>query len=429
MSTSRMPGEPQSPARTIGSSLALSLIIVGVVVLILAAGAYSIFRDNDSDDAAAIPSPSGTSELVAIGGTSTPTANASPTAGFETPTVDDLPTATIPSPTPSPSLTPAEQDEDDPTPTAEEELPSATEEVVEPSATEVEEPEPEPTSLPLEGEFGFLPPAQLPSGGVSSTLELEFQLGMSLESLPSTGTVYLLSWPTYSFADVELARDRLALQGEVVEEGVGVYRVESDRGSLFVSPTEIIFRAAGFTEGTELPDDAEAIEIAREWVDLSSFIGDDMDSGAVVGRDEESQRIVVKFRPLAPQPNLAPNPAATVNLGPGGTVLEVRIAWPSALTPSEYGFSNPLDIWQAVQAGQGFLEADITSVFATGQLTGAATIVDYTTAHTLAGSPAASQYLVPLIRFEGFARIDQTGDQIPITVSIPVVYFQEGTAG
>jgi hypothetical protein len=62
-------------------------------------------------------------------------------------------------------------------------------------------------------------------------------------------------------------------------------------------------------------------------------------------------------------------------------------------------------------------------------LTGTATIVDYFTAYTLAGSPTSSQYLVPVIRFEGSARIDQTGDEIPISVSIPVVYFEEGTAG
>ncbi|MEZ4572231.1 MAG: hypothetical protein R2849_18315 [Thermomicrobiales bacterium] len=209
----------------------------------------------------------------------------------------------------------------------------------------------------------------------------------------------------------------------------GVYRVESDRGTLFVSPTEIIFRAAGFGEGGSLPGDEEAIGIAREWIDLSAFISSDMNGGAIVGRDEDLERVVVKFRPVSPLPNLAPNPSATVTIGPGGVVLEVRIAWPASLEASDYGYSDALDVWREVQAGQGFLEADISSVLATGQLTGTATISDYSTAYTMAGNPSVGQYLVPVITFEGTARIDQTGDEIPVYVSIPVVYHEEGTAG
>ena len=264
---------------------------------------------------------------------------------------------------------------------------------------------------------------------MSTVLELNYQLGMSLEALPTIGTVYRIGWPTYTFEDVELARDRLALQADVVEEGVGVFRVTSDRGTLFVSPTEIVFTAAGFADGSGLPDDATAIATAGEWIELSGFITSAMNSGEVVGRDEELERIVVKFRPVAPLPNLAPNPSATVNIGPGGTVLEVRIAWPASLEASDYGYSDPLDVWIEIQNGNGFLEADITTVFATGLLTGTATITDYSTAYTLAGNPTVEQFLVPVISFLGTARIDQTGDEIPVTVSIPVVYFEEGTAG
>jgi hypothetical protein len=274
-----------------------------------------------------------------------------------------------------------------------------------------------------------LPPAQLPSGGASSTLELTYQLALSLEELPASGTVYLISWPAYSLEDVELARDRLGLEGDVIEEGVGVYRVEGESGMLFVSPTETIFRAADSSAGGELPGESAALQIASEWASLSGFVGADADGGEVVGRDEEVARVVVKIRPTSPQPNLAPNPAATVTLGPGGEVLEARIAWPAELAASEYGYGDPVAVWQEVQAGQGFLEADLSSVFATGQLTGNATITGYSTAYTLAGSAAEEQFLVPVLVFEGTARIDQTGDEIPVFVSIPVVYHEAGTAG
>lgn len=427
MSTTRFPGDAPGRARTAGSSLALSMVVVIVVLLIIAAGIFLIFRDDpDDSQAAVIPSPSGTSELVQLGATPTPDG----ASVQETEAVDGA-TATEQTPTPSPTATAPNTatSTEEPTATEEEiEEPTSTPEPEEPEPTPTE-PEPEPTTEPLEGDFGFLPPAQLPSGGAASRLTLSYQLGMSLEALPTSGTVYELIWPSYTFDDVVLARDQLGLGGDVIEEGVGVYRVEGDVGSLYVSPAEIVYYSAGGAAAGELPGDGEAIDNAWEWVSLSGFIPGEMDGGEVVARDEDSGRVVVKFRPVAPQPNLAPNPAATVTIGPGGTVLEVRIAWPSSMTPSEYGYTDPLAIWEAIQAGQGFLEADLSSIFATGPLSGTATIYDYWTAYTLAGSPGGGQYLVPVIRFEGTARIDQTGDEITIFVSIPVVWAQQGTVG
>ncbi len=425
-------------SRPYGSSAIISIGIVGVVMAILVLGSLFILNglgsdDDGDDDQAAIPSPAGTSELVQIVSTATEDGATPTEAGPATASPTNSQGA---APTTAPETsTEAEPVATDPEPTLAE--PTATEPVEAPTATD--EPAPEPTEppppeatateLPLEGAFGFLPPAQLPSGGVASTLTLEYQLGLSLESLPTVGNVNRIIWPIYTLADVEFARDRLALQAAVVEEGVGVYRVDSDRGALFVSPTEIIFRAAGFVDESGMPADAEALASAREWVDLSGFITGSMDAGEIVGRDDTLERIVVKFRPVEPQPNLAPNPSATVTVGPGSTVIEVRIAWPADLESSQYGYSDALDVWREIQNGQGYLEADITSVFATGQLTGVATITDYSTAYTLAGNPTTEQYLVPLVSFHGTARIDQTGDEIPITVSIPVVYFEEGTAG
>src|SRR5690606_23632344 len=72
-STTRSPGDAPGRARTAGSSLALSMVVVIVVLLIIAAGTFSIFRDDpDDSQAAVIPSPSGTSELVQLGATPTP---------------------------------------------------------------------------------------------------------------------------------------------------------------------------------------------------------------------------------------------------------------------------------------------------------------------------------------------------------------------
>jgi hypothetical protein len=402
----------------------LSVAVIAFVLAIVGIGVVLILRDDENPGVAAIPSPSGTSELVNL--TDTPT--------------DVVATREEASPTsPRPTPTTSERDQPSPTSNDDEATPMEAEETEERTETPTEEGEVVPTATegpgatdtpaPLEGEFGFLPPAQLPSGGVSSRLALTFQLAMSLEELPSSGTVFLISWPVYSIEEAEFARDRLGLNGDVIEEGVGVFRVDGADGSLFISPTEIVFRSSGGSGPGDLPDDATAVQVASEWASLSGFVGGDADGGAVVGRDDDSGRVVVKIRPVSPQPNLAPNPSATVTIGPGGEVIEARIAWPASLAGSEYGYSNPVAVWQAVQAGQGFLEADISSVFATGDLTGNATITSYSTAYTLAGSLAGDMFLVPVIVFEGTARIDQTGDEIPVYVSIPVVYHEAGTAG
>jgi hypothetical protein len=274
----------------------LSTVVIGLVLLIVGIGVALILRydDEDDPDSAVIPSPSGTSELVRATATATqPVAiDTSPTASDATPspTVEETPTATA-----NAGLTTS--------PTEAEIEPTATNTAdIEPEPTPSEPPQPSATPEPLEGDFGFLPPAQLPSGGASSTLELTYQLALSLEELPASGTVYLISWPAYSLEDVELARDRLGLEGDVIEEGVGVYRVEGESGMLFVSPTETIFRAADSSAGGELPGESAALQIASEWASLSGFVGADADGGEVVGRDEEVARVVVKIRPTSPQP-------------------------------------------------------------------------------------------------------------------------------
>jgi hypothetical protein len=402
--------------------VAIALAVLGVSIFLAAFFlVLDRIRDEDNDPNVAIVATS--TATVALPDPAQATGNATPQGTSPAPASSTMPpnptSELVPSsPSPAPTATVAESE---PTVTPVPEEPTATPEIPIDEPTQGEE--------PFAGDFGDLPPAILPSGGVSQSLTLNYELGMSLTALPASSWVYLLEWPLYSLDEVAAIAQQLGLFADVVEQGVGVYRVSADSGTLFVSPAEIVFAGAGFDTSGELLDDASALEVAAAWLATSSFAGANADGGSVVSRDDELGRIVVVFRPVEPAPNLAPTPSATLTIGPGGAVLEARIHWPSNLIASEYGLRAPNELWQLMIGGYGVLDADISGLSATGPLTGTANITDYTIAYTLAGSPANQQYLVPLLVFLGSATIDQTGEVIPVEIAVPSVYHQAGPLG
>ncbi len=75
--------------------------------------------------------------------------------------------------------------------------------------------EPEPTEeAPFVGEFGTLPPVQIVSGGLSRSLDLEYEMAASLSASPSSALVYLLDWPAWTEDDVATIAANLGLDGE-----------------------------------------------------------------------------------------------------------------------------------------------------------------------------------------------------------------------
>lgn len=434
---------PQPPRSHGSTQRVISVAVIAFVATVLVVGIILIVgaQDNNNDTPAAgvttgTEEPTPTLSIPTEEPTETPSMPATtPTPPASTPTPESDDAISTPTATPTDQavtatpVQPTATDPPPPTATPTSVPPTATPEQAPPEPTSELEPVPTETTEPPIGAFGELPPAQLPSGGAASTLNLSYQLGMSLESLPAIASAYRIEWPVYSLEEVQATAERLGLIGQVVEEGVGIYRIESDRGTLYVSPSEIVFRSAGFGTGSGLPDDSTAISTAREWLQVSQFVGSNLGSGTVVGRDPDQQRVVVRFRPSQPSPNLAPTPSATVNIGSGNTVLEAQIHWPASMTPSEYGLRAPINLWQSVQNGLGYLTADLSNVSASGQLSGTATITDFSIAYTAAGSPLDQQYLVPLVMFNGTARIEQTGEEVPISVAVPAVYHEASQFG
>jgi hypothetical protein len=236
--------------------VAIALAVLGVSVFL---GGFVLILDRIRDD------DNGGPAALVVTATAAPTSEAAnPGAGEATetgapgitPTTSPRPTSEVVAPSPSPTTAPTVVAAS-PTP-ASEEIPI--EESAPPTDAPTEAPE------PPAGEFGDLPAALLPSGGVSGTLSLTYELGMSLTDLPASSWVYALEWPIYTLDEVATSAQTLGLFGDVVEQGVGVYRVDADSGSLFVSPSEIVFAAAGFDTTGELPDDATAISAAAGWL-------------------------------------------------------------------------------------------------------------------------------------------------------------------
>lgn len=421
-------------ARPYGSSsVAVTIAVVVLVGALLAAAAFVVFRGGDDNDQAA--EVVGTSTVTAAAESLLPTAT-SP-ASTASPTATESPTASAPPPATTTPVPPTETEEAvEPTATSEatevETEPPATEapDVQEPTTaptSEVEAPA-EPTEEPASGEFGQLPAPQLPSGGASTTLSLDYQLGLSLENLPAAGTVYQIGWPVLTIDQAQAMADQLGIQGEVAQLGNGTFEVSGEAGYLYISPLETVYQSSATGEGAA-PTESEALSVALQWLLSTGLVGDNNDGGVVIATDDATGNIVTRFQPAEPSPILSPIPGATVTVGAGGTVVEAQIHWQNTFSASDYGFSAPINLWEAVASGQGYLEADLSGVDASSGLTGTATMTSYSIAYTIAGGPSIGHYLTPVIVFEGTARIDQTGAEVPVSVSVSAVYDQAGSSG
>ncbi len=422
---------PQFRDQSYGSSsTAVTVAVIVLVGALLVAAGFVLLRGRGGDggDEAASAQPTATSTSPSLISTATVTASEEPpTATSTAPATNtpESPTATTP-PTEEEVAT---EDETEPEVTETEAEPTATTEsqdTPEPTS-EIEEPG-TPTEAPATGDFGQLPPAQLPSGGSSSVLSLDYQLAMSLEDIPASGTVFQIGWPVLSADEAQAFADSAGIDAEVVEEGPGIFRAEGSTGSLYITPNQTVFQSYVTPEGS-MPGESEALSIALNWLQSSGLVGSNNDGGIVTIVDESAGHVVTFFQPANPAPILSPIPGASVTVGLGGEVVEAQIRWQDSYETSDYGFSSALSLWSLVESGQGYLEADLSGLDTSGGLTGTATITGYSTAFTIAGNPSIGYYLTPVVVFEGTARIDQTGEEIPVSVSVSAVYDQIGSSG
>jgi hypothetical protein len=424
-----VPNRRDSTTREADRSQRSLFIGVGFFVAALVVIALILFsgRDDNGGDqpgfavGEATNPPTATTEAAAPVTTSTNTATTTSVPNTATSTgVPPTATTGVDNPTATVSV----DDEAEPTPTGDElvEVPDATET---PASDDIEPTDEEP---PFIGDFGTLPPAQIVSGGLSRTLDLDFEMAASLSSSPSSAPVYLLEWPAWTADDVAMIAANLDLEGEV-EGGPGNYQVFGATSEIFFNGATVQYVYTGSLPDLPLGEDASVIESARSWIYANGFISDDLDGGVVIGRDDDAGRAVVLFKPAQVSPVLSFVPSATVTLGPGGSVVEANIRWPANYVGSDYGLWSGDALWNKVLAGQGSIEADLSSVSGSGALSGTMTVYDISIAYSYAGSPGSDEYLVPLVVFSGEATLNESGEIVPVSIYVSAIAGQATPQG
>jgi hypothetical protein len=391
------------------AGIGLFLFTLVLVAALLLSGAGN---DNDDDPGVIAGQP-----------TSTPTLEASPTSEANQ-VIAPTATTEVTAPTP-PSITPTTAAVIDPT---------ATEEVEAPTEEPVEEPTEEPTEPPTEdtepavGEFGELPPAEIPSGGLGRPTDLEYQLDLSLAIVPTEAPVYQLGWPDRTVEDVAVLAESLGIVGEVSEEGAGIYRVSGEGGSLYVTPGIVQYVGGATAEGT-LEDDDVLLANARAWLLDNGLVQADIGDGFITSRDDASGVATAVFSTVDPAPILAAYPSARVTIGPGGAVMEAYVRWPSGYSVASYPLREANAVWSEVQAGYGYYEADLSGYSGEGVLSGTLTVTNISLAYSTAGNPAGNSYLVPVMVFSGEIRPADQDVLIPISIYVAAVQGESAPRG
>jgi hypothetical protein len=396
-------------SRGAGAPRAL-LLGIGLFVITLGVLAAVLFTNGDDDNNSPTP-------LAAV---ATSTSGASPTVPVAAVVTATLPPTTTAAPTATntaavdPTETPTETS-DDPTPTDE----PATEEPTETVQT---------PTVPSEGEFGALPPVEIPSGGLARPLTLSYELGLSLDDIPSEGDVYQLQWPERTADDVTALATALGITGDVADQGDGVFSVDGDGGSLYAAPDVVQISLDPAPANGGLADDATSIDAARTWLLDNGLVGDDIGDGSVISKDANAARATVYFSTDAASPLLAAYPSARVTVGPGGAIYEAYVKWPVDYAVATYQLVSAEDLWAAVQAGQGYLEADLSSIPGEGPVSGTLTVTSVSLAYSTADGDDG-EYLAPIVVFSGEAVLDDSGASVPVSVYLPAVAGQSAPRG
>jgi hypothetical protein len=147
--------------------------------------------------------------------------------------------------------------------------------------------------------------------------------------------------------------------------------------------------------------DAEALEIARNWLARAQLLPEGTDGGRVT-RPTTGQ-ILVTFHPSEMGPLLLGDPAVTVQLGTDGSVRSVNHRWPEEIQKSAVQLRGAQAAWADALAGKGYLEVDQTipaNLPPNTVFTGAATVTGVSVSWRLATADG-THYLVPLYVFEG----------------------------
>ena len=263
-----------------------------------------------------------------------------------------------------------------------------------------------------------LPPADFPSTNEQGyTYELAASLTAELSTVPLDAPVYRIevTEPTEEVV-TELATS-LGISGAVESRGGDVF-VASGNGELFVTPTLTQYVGPpSAASDAPLPEGDAAVTAAREWLQQTSLIEPDLGEGQILTQSPDAGRLIVQFRPLEPPRILAAYPSIDVTLGPGGTVLEARVQWPTVLVYDLYRLRDAESAWRDVESGRAYIEAPLegSGIEGGSLIEGTVTYDRVEVGYTSSGVPGGDQFLQPVFIFSG--EVVPAGSDIPYPIS------------
>jgi len=266
-----------------------------------------------------------------------------------------------------------------------------------------------------------LPPADLPTMNEQGfVFELESEFTGSLDSVPAEARVYEVTQVTFDTASAQSIASRLAIEGEVNDQGGGTFSAEGN-GSLFLTPGLAQYISAAEVPEGNLPTDDQAVAFSREWLRQLQFLPANIGQGSVVAKIESPPRVIVTFKPIQPEQLLSADPSITITMGPNGSIIEASFRWAELSAGDTYLLRDPDAAWTEVAERRAYLQATIPSdTIAPGStIKGTASYSSVALAYTSSGIPGEQQFLQPVFMFAGSITPEGSATSFPITAFVP----------
>jgi hypothetical protein len=262
--------------------------------------------------------------------------------------------------------------------------------------------------------FGTLPTVAPFTSSGSPTLA--YRLSGPLTGGAPRADVYQIAWNTVSTAQVDSLARKFGVTGPVQQVKPGTYLVEGN-GRLAVDAKSIVYDPpAAAASADPLPDDRTAISSARNWLGAHSLMPPDAGPADV---QRQATMLDVIFHPKALPDVLSTAPGVRMRMGPGGAVIEVERAWPTALQPGAYNLISLDEAWQQAPT-RGIVEVR-APVGVAPPPNATAIINTVSLAYTLATDANGTDYLQPVYLFSGSVPLSNQSGTADVRLAVPAV--------
>jgi hypothetical protein len=261
--------------------------------------------------------------------------------------------------------------------------------------------------------------------------ELESTYNGTFSPLPEEAPVYAMKFPEIDADRARQIAEGLGIEGEVQEQGNGTFGVESENGSLFITPGMMQFISSEEIPEGDLPANDEAVAFGREWLRQVNLLPANVGEGKVETRLESPPRIIVSFQPVKPAPLLSASPNVTVTLGPQGSILESTYQWSDISQGDVYKLRGTQSAWEEVESRRAYVETVLPAEsFDPGAtITGHAEYTQVSLAYTSSGIPGQQQYLQPVYVFTGKITPEGSENSYDVTSYVPALINSQQPVG